>query len=204
MRCRHSVPLRSGPLPAPSPRRRRASGSPRGSRPSSSCPRRSGRGGRRPRPRESRSRFREPPRRHGMPSSGRRPIPLPSQLDDGHARRREAWFLFAAQRGRDAPAVRLVADHDDVLAAARDRLAQRLRRRAGSESLIRLRNCSRRAASASPVSRARKSGLVSTMSGTTPSSRIRSPSSRACSRPSSLSGRSSSGSPGVASACRTR
>ena len=35
---------------APSPRRRRACGSPRGSRPSSSCRRRSGRAGRRPRP----------------------------------------------------------------------------------------------------------------------------------------------------------
>src|SRR5918996_898953 len=56
----------------------------------------------------------------------------------------------------------------------------------------------------SPVSRARRSGLVRIASGRTPSSRRRMPSERACSRPSAVSGRSSSGTPWAASAWRTR
>ena len=52
-------------------RRRRAAGSPRGSRPSSSCRRRSGRAGRRPRRVGPRSRCRGPPRRRRRTSEAR-------------------------------------------------------------------------------------------------------------------------------------
>src|SRR5205814_8480278 len=60
------------------------------------------------------------------------------------------------------------------------------------------------AAIASPVSRARKRGLVSSASGSTPLAARRSPSARACSRPAALSRRNSSGLPGSASAWRMR
>ena len=54
--------------------------------------------------------------------------------------------------------------------------------------------------SSAPVSRARRSGLVSTASGRRSSAASCSPSARAASRPPGVSGRSSSGSPGAASA----
>ena len=54
---------------------------------------------------------------------------------------------------------------------------------------------------ASAVSRARRSGLVSTTATSSPA-RLR-PSSAACSRPRAVRRRASSGSPGAASACRT-
>src|SRR5204863_5042162 len=57
---------------------------------------------------------------------------------------------------------------------------------------------------ASPVSRARSSGLVRTMPGRIPRAASRSPTARAWSRPSGVSRRSSSGSPGAASAWRTK
>src|SRR5204863_6519180 len=57
---------------------------------------------------------------------------------------------------------------------------------------------------ASPVSRARRSGLVRTTSGRIPRAASRSPTARAWSRPSGVSRRSSSGSPGAASAWRTK
>src|SRR5581483_800944 len=52
-----------------------------------------------------------------------------------------------------------------------------------------------------PVSRARRSGLVTTAAG--PCAARRSPTARAASRPAGVNGRRSSGSPGSASACRT-
>src|SRR5947207_15888506 len=57
--------------------------------------------------------------------------------------------------------------------------------------------------SASAVSRARSSGLETTAVAAKPSSRRRAPTARACSRPSGVSGRSSSGFPDAASAWRT-
>jgi PadR family transcriptional regulator AphA len=58
--------------------------------------------------------------------------------------------------------------------------------------------------SSSAVSRARSSGLVSSASTWTPSAASRRARSRAWLRPEGVRGRSSSGSPGAASACRTR
>src|SRR6185436_6103893 len=58
-------------------------------------------------------------------------------------------------------------------------------------------------ASSCAVSRARRSGLVSTASGSRPSSARRSPSALAVSRPAAVRGLSSSGSPDAASAWRT-
>ena len=111
--------------------------------------------------------------------------------------------VAGAERGGDLGAVRLVADGDDRVAGALDRgehvvgasRPARAARRSRSSAPVAF-------AIAAAVSRARSSGLASTSSGSTGASR--SPSSRACSRPRALSGRSASGSPGSEWAWRTR
>ena len=85
----------------------------------------------------------------------------------------------AAERGGDPAAVGLVADDDDRVAAPSTSCADALGGRARREPLVGL-DRERRApgASSAPVSRARRSGLVSTASGRTSSAASRSPSAR--------------------------
>ena len=126
-----------------------------------------------------------------------------SELEPRGRARRERR-LAAGELEHDLAAVGLVADDDDGLAAARRRpRAASLGGRAGREPVVGsgLEPGARRSRSA--VSRARSSGLESTASGCSRRA-SRSPSARAASRPAAVSGRSSSGSPGAASAWRTR
>src|SRR5919201_2068312 len=96
------------------------------------------------------------------------------------------------------PTTTTICPRSPAAARTSSGLAPRARRSSGSAS--------RPAglASSAAVSLARRSGLVSTASGRTPSAASRRASSRAAARPSCVSGLSSSGSPEAASACRTR
>src|SRR6266540_1845639 len=123
---------------ARSPRPRRACGTPRGFPPSLSCPRRSGRAGRRPHPLRCRNQFRAAPRTRRTTSAGRGRGSR-SQLEEVDAGGRKRRLRTAAQRCRDLPAVGLMPDHDDRLAAARDGRTNVLRRGAGCELVTRLR-----------------------------------------------------------------
>ena len=117
--------------------------------------------------------------------AGRERAPLAGELED------------------DLAAVGLVADRDDRLAASGDRRRGGRRRVAPGASRSSTSASSPAAAAiGSAVSRARSSGLETTASGCSAASC--SPSARAALVPGRVSGRSSSGSPGAASAWRTR
>ena len=146
------APLAAGAAPgrrrAPRPRRRRACGSPRGSRPWSSCPRRSGRAGRRPRRARSRSRSRAPPRARRRSCAGRGRRSRSRELErDASPPGGNGGLLASAERGRDPGAVGLVADDDHGLAAflarPRGRLGGRARGRAARPARARARPAAR-------------------------------------------------------------
>ena len=148
---------RAGSAPSTSTSPASRGGSPRGSRPWSSCPRRSGRAGRRPRPAAISKLMPRPPRapRRTCAGRGRR-----SRSCRGRSRRARPGGKPAPGRPLSAAAiwraVRLVADDDDGLAALLGSGADGFGRRARSEPLVGLGLQGPRGAPAPARSRARE------------------------------------------------
>ena len=142
-----------------------------------------------------------------------RPVRLP-QAADGDGRHQSSSTArpaggngggsAAGELGGDQPAVGLVADDDDLVAASGDRRADEFGGRAGREPLVGLRLAPERARDLGAVSRARRSGLEMTAVGADAVAREALAERAGVGAPSAVSGRRSSGSPPAACACRTR